>query len=95
MVSLQDRLLEPLLFLLYVNDLPKIANNKFKIVLYADDTSVIISNHNCVAFISEINNLFKHKWLVECKLMFSNKLLISLIKATGLWLVIITLVSSA
>jgi hypothetical protein len=84
MVSLQDRLLKPLIFLFYVHDLPKITNNKFKIVLYADDTSVIITNHNPVAFISEINNLFENinNWFNAN--LFSNKLLISLIKAIGL-----------
>jgi len=37
----------------------KIAIIKSK-VLYADDTSVIITNHNPLAFMSEINNLFEN-----------------------------------
>ena len=55
----------PLLFVLWVNELQKIANNKLKIFLYADDTTVIITNHNSLAFTSEINNLFENinDWL--------------------------------
>jgi hypothetical protein len=57
--------LGPLLFLHYVNNLPQITNNKFKIVLYAGDTSVIITNHNPLAFISGINEVFENinDWL--------------------------------
>jgi hypothetical protein len=40
----QGSILGPLFFLLYVNDLPKITTNKANIILYADDTSVIVSN---------------------------------------------------
>ena len=40
----QGSILGPLFFLLYVNDLPEVITNNAKIILYADDTSVIIPN---------------------------------------------------
>ena len=39
-------ILGPLLFLIYINDLPKITYNDAKVVLFADDTSVIVTNYN-------------------------------------------------
>jgi len=38
--------LDLLLFLIYVNDLPNITDNDAKVVLFADGTSIIVTNSN-------------------------------------------------
>jgi hypothetical protein len=48
----------PLLFLLYVNDLPKITDENSKLILFADDTSVIIISPNPTNFENNVNKIF-------------------------------------
>ena len=60
----QGSLLGPLLFLLYINDLPQITNGNSKIVLFADDTSMIITNTNPSNFEKGVNKIIQdiNKW---------------------------------
>jgi hypothetical protein len=56
--------LEPLFFLLYINDLPKSVSDKSNPVLFADDTSFIITNCNKTEFKHNIYDIFSeiNKW---------------------------------
>jgi len=44
----QDSVLGPLLFLLYVNDLPKIINKISVPIIFADDTSILFAHCNLI-----------------------------------------------
>jgi hypothetical protein len=50
----QASMLCPLLFLLYINDLPNVVKNESKQFLFADDTSIIVKNCNPNDFVSDI-----------------------------------------
>jgi hypothetical protein len=63
----QESILGPLLFLLYINDLPKSINNIAKVVLFANDTSIIINSINQKKFENTANKVFQsiNKWFTS------------------------------
>jgi hypothetical protein len=70
----QGSILGLLLLLLYINDLPKIISDQSNPVLYANDTSLVITNSNCQIFEKNINTVVSrlNRWF------HSNSLLLNL-----------------
>ena len=63
----------PLLFLLYVNDLPS-QIKEAKLVLYADDTNILVSGKNEEELQTRLSVITKQleKWLLENDLVVNN-----------------------
>jgi len=55
---LQGLILDPLFFLFYINDLPKIINIDASMIFFADDTSILVTNPNKIDFNININQTF-------------------------------------
>jgi len=60
----QGSLLRPLLFLLYINVLPKIVNKTSAPIIFADDTSILFAHSNLIYFSKSIHIVFTtlNKW---------------------------------
>ena len=56
----QGSILGALIFLFYVNDLPKIFNNSVKSVLFADDTSLVINSYNNIQYRNDVDISFAY-----------------------------------
>ena len=50
----QGFILEPLLFIIYVNDLLKVSD-KFVSILFVDDTTILFEGHNIHSIITSLN----------------------------------------
>lgn len=55
----QGSILGPLLFIIYMNDLPKILETKCIPILFADDASFLISQNNPIKLKNTINEVYR------------------------------------
>ena len=60
----QGSILGPLLLILYINDLPQITNYNSKLVLFADDTSAIVTDPDPLNFEKDLSKITQdiHEW---------------------------------
>ena len=54
----QGSILDPILFLLYINDLLAVINKKAIAVLFANNTSILFTHHNTMEFHMNIDTVF-------------------------------------
>jgi hypothetical protein len=71
----QGSMLGQLLFLLYINDFPKIVNDNAELVLYVDDTSIIIISLNPTHFTNSANKILQdiNNWFTTNLLSLNTK----------------------
>ena len=68
----QGSILGPLLFLVYINNLPKAVEHKALPILFADDTSLLLTNPNNTQMQSDLNIVFEqlNNWFKSNSLFF-------------------------
>ena len=54
----QGSILDPLFFLLYINDLATVTAKNAKVMLYANDTSLVINSPSPIQFTNKRNTVF-------------------------------------
>ena len=71
----QGSIFGPLLFLVYINDLSLKINSLAEPILFADDTSVVISNSNFTEFSTTVNLVLAHiiEWFSANRLVLNLK----------------------
>ena len=64
----QGSILGPLLFLVYINDMP--AAVKCKLILYADDSALLVAGKNCAIIQQRLSSELESvwEWLIDNKL---------------------------
>jgi hypothetical protein len=69
----QGLVLDPLLFLIHINDLPATINSQSKPFPFADDTSIIITHPELVCLKNIMNDVFanRNKWFKANKLVLN------------------------
>jgi hypothetical protein len=72
----EGSVLGPLLFLMFINDLPRVIQNA-EVVLFADDTSILITENNTLLLKEKIQNVRKQleNWF------YVNRLIINIEKS--------------
>jgi len=71
----QESILGPTFFLIYINDLPNLASIGTKILLYVDDTSILVTSPNLENFETKIDKIFGdiNNWFKVNPLMLNYK----------------------
>jgi hypothetical protein len=66
----QDSVLGPLLFFVYINDMPSIINKNAQMILFADDINIHITDSNRENFLDNIKQMFQtvNTWFVNNRL---------------------------
>jgi hypothetical protein len=57
-------ILSTLLFLVYINDLPMATDSDSRVVLFAGDTSIIITSSNQEGFHIALHKILRYKFMV-------------------------------